>query len=151
MILYQYKAKVRRVIDGDSIVCDIDLGFGIILKERNVRLFGIDTCEIRSKNLAEKQFGKLAKEFVRRQLPRGFDVILSTHLDKNDKFGRILAEVIMPSGDALTNRIIDERWGVRYFGRSKKEIREAHRKNWLYHRDRGNLINPNVPDIFTDG
>ena len=51
--MYQYKAKVRRVIDGDSIVCDIDLGFGIILKERNIRLFGIDTCEIRSKNLAD--------------------------------------------------------------------------------------------------
>ena len=145
--MYQYKAKVRRVIDGDSIVCDIDLGFGIRLKERNVRLFGLDTCEIRSKNPAEKQFGKLAKDFVSRQLPRGFDVILSTHLDKNDKFGRVLAEVIMPSGDSLTNRIIDERWGVRYFGRSKQELRDAH---WLYHRDKGNLINPNVADIFGD-
>ena len=151
MSLYQYKAKVRRVIDGDSIVCDIDLGFGIILGERNVRLFGVDTCEIRSKDLAEKQFGRLAKEFVKRQLPRGMKVVLSTHLDKGDKFGRILAEVIMPSGDSLANRIIDERWGVRYFGRSKEDLREAHRKNWLYHRDKGNLISPNVPDIFTDG
>ena len=71
MSLYHYKAKVRRVIDGDSIVCDIDLGFGIILSERNVRLFGVDTCEIRSKDLAVKQFGKLAKQFVQRQLPRG--------------------------------------------------------------------------------
>ena len=150
MSLYNYKAKVRRVIDGDSIVCDIDLGFGIILSERNVRLFGIDTCEIRSKDLAVKQFGKLAKQFVQRQLPRGMKVTLSTHLDKGDKFGRILAEVIMPSGDSLANRIIDERWGVRYFGRSKKDLLEAHRKNWLYHRDKGNLIDPNAPNIFVD-
>ena len=150
MSLYHYKAKVRRVIDGDSVVCDIDLGFGIILKERNVRLFGVDTCELRSKNPAVKHFAKLAKEFVRRQLPRGMDVVLSTHIDKNDKFGRVLAEVIMPSGDLLTNRIIDERWGVRYFGRSKDDLLEAHRKNWLYHRDKGN-IGPKMLDSFLDG
>ena len=151
MSLYHYKAKVRRVIDGDSIVCDIDLGFGIILSERNVRLFGVDTCEIRSKDLAVKQFGKLAKQFVQRQLPRGMKVTLSTHLDKGDKFGRILAEVIMPYGDSLANRIIDERWGVRYFGRSKEDLIEAHRKNWLYHRDKGNLIAPNVSSVFVNG
>jgi len=148
--LYQYKGKVRRVIDGDSIVCDIDLGFGIILGKRNVRLFGVDTCELRSKNPAIKQFAKLAKSFVKNQLPTGIEVVLSTHLDKGDKFGRVLAEIIMPNGDSLTNRIIDERWGVRYFGRSKEELLEAHRKNWLYHRDKGNLINPNVPDPFLD-
>ena len=150
MSLYNYKAKVLRIIDGDSIVCDIDLGFGITLSERNVRLFGVDTCEIRSKNLAVKQFGKLAKQFVQRQLPRGMKVTLSTHLDKGDKFGRILAEVIMPSGDSLANRIIDERWGVKYFGRSKEDLIEAHRKNWLYHRDKGNLIDPSVPSMFVN-
>ena len=150
MNVYYYKAKVRRVIDGDSIVCDIDLGFGIILKERNVRLFGVDTCELRSKNPAIKHFAKLAKEFVRRQLPRGMNVVLSTHIDKKDKFGRVLAEVIMPGGDTLANRIIDERWGVRYAGRSKSDILEAHRKNWLYHRDKGN-IDPNISRMFLDG
>ena len=61
--MYEYKAKLVRVIDGDTIDCIIDLGFDVRLKER-IRLKGIDTPETRTRDLEEKKRGFAAKERV---------------------------------------------------------------------------------------
>jgi micrococcal nuclease len=55
--LYYYEGTVVRVVDGDTIDVDVDLGFGIVLKKKRLRFLGIDTPEKRTRNLAEKKLG----------------------------------------------------------------------------------------------
>jgi len=43
--MYEYSCKIVRVIDGDSIILDIDLGFGLWIHGERIRLYGIDTPE----------------------------------------------------------------------------------------------------------
>ena len=94
--MYEYKAKVVRVIDGDTIVFDIDLGFNIIVKDESVRLAGINAPEVRTKDLEEKAKGLAAKLFVENVVGRvdrsGGYFTLET-AKSNDKFGRYLAYV----------------------------------------------------------
>ena len=47
--MYEYRCKVNKVIDGDTVDVDIDLGFGIILTDERVRIMGIDTPESRTR------------------------------------------------------------------------------------------------------
>ena len=58
---YRYKATLLRVVDGDTIDIDVDLGFGVWLRKQRVRLMGIDTPESRTRNLAEKELGLASK------------------------------------------------------------------------------------------
>ena len=59
--MYEYKCKIRKVVDGDTVDVDIDLGFGVWLRKQRVRLVGIDTPESRTKDLEEKKYGLAAK------------------------------------------------------------------------------------------
>ena len=59
--MWTYRAKVVRVIDGDTVDVDIDLGFGIWQKNERVRIMGIDTPESRTRDKIEKKFGLAAK------------------------------------------------------------------------------------------
>ena len=59
--MYEYKVKIVKVVDGDTVDVDIDLGFGMMYKKQRVRMKGIDTPESRTRDLVEKQFGKLSK------------------------------------------------------------------------------------------
>ena len=97
---YYYDAIVTGVYDGDSITVDIDLGLGVWLKGQKLRLIGIDTPEMRG---AEKEAGKVARDFVRsRLLGDGVNnVIIKTFKDKAGKFGRWLAVVYY--GESLRN------------------------------------------------
>ena len=61
--MYEYKCKIRKVIDGDTVDVDIDLGFGVWLRKQRVRLVGIDTPESRTKDLQEKKYGLGTKSF----------------------------------------------------------------------------------------
>ena len=56
--MYRYKVYVTRVVDGDTVDVDIDLGFGMIYKKQRVRMMGIDTPESRTRDLEEKFYGK---------------------------------------------------------------------------------------------
>ena len=58
-IIYEYKVKVLRVVDGDTVDVDIDLGFSTWLKKQRIRLYGIDTPESRTRDLEEKKYGKM--------------------------------------------------------------------------------------------
>ena len=62
--VYEYNCKIVRVVDGDTVDVDIDLGFGIWMHKERVRLHGIDTPESRTRDLEEKKYGLLAKEQI---------------------------------------------------------------------------------------
>jgi micrococcal nuclease len=87
---YWYTAKVLKVIDGDTLDVMIDLGFSIHHKAR-VRLYGVNTPESRTKDLAEKQMGLKAKSFTTDWTARHSTVFLKTIAGKDDKYGRVLA------------------------------------------------------------
>ena len=69
--MYEYRAKIIKIIDGDTVDVDIDLGFDVILSNQRVRLHGIDTPESRTRDREEKKFGLLSKKFLTSFLPKG--------------------------------------------------------------------------------
>ena len=60
--MYEYRCKILRVVDGDTVDVDIDLGFGVWMHKERIRLHGIDTPESRTRDKVEKIFGLEAKE-----------------------------------------------------------------------------------------
>ena len=70
--MYEYRCILRRVVDGDTIDVDIDLGFKVWLRKERVRLYGINTPESRTRNLAEKKLGLLAKARLKELLQKNF-------------------------------------------------------------------------------
>jgi micrococcal nuclease len=126
--MYEYGCQVNRVVDGDTIDVDLDLGFDIIYKCR-VRLYGIDTPESRTRNKDEKVRGKLAAKFLKDAILNGKNVILQTQLkDSKGKFGRVLASVVV-DGININQRMVTNHLAVRYEGQSKKDIQLEHLKN----------------------
>ena len=130
--MYEYRCKVVKVIDGDTVDVDIDLGFGVWLHKERVRLFGIDTPESRTRDLEEKKYGLAAKEYLTGMLDDDGGIILKTHKDKTCNFGRILGELWRTSNYAdqsIYNYMIDKHHAVMYLGQSKEDIQEQHIKN----------------------
>ena len=126
--MYEYKCKVTRIVDGDTVDIDIDLGFGVWLHKERVRIYGIDTPESRTRDKVEKRFGLLAKEFVK-GFVKGSSVILRTQkYDAKGKFGRILGDIIVDD-KSLSETMIQEHHAVAYHGQSKEDIQEAHLVN----------------------
>ena len=95
---YEYIGFVRSVYDGDSIKVDIDLGFNTWINNMSIRLYGIDTPEIRGD---ERPDGLISKEFVLNRIPIGSKVYIKTIKDKTGKYGRYLG--IIYYGDNLIN------------------------------------------------
>ena len=127
--MWTYRAKVIRVIDGDTVDVDIDLGFGIWQKNERVRIMGIDTPESRTSDIQEKFFGQRAKAFLEKWVTAG-DVTLRTKTyDAKGKFGRILGELWYAGKHNINQKMIDEHHAVAYHGQSKEEIAEEHLKN----------------------
>jgi micrococcal nuclease len=130
--MYDYKFKVTRVIDGDTIVGDADLGFGVIMKGRVIRLFGIDTPELRSSNEKEKILGQMAKTFVEETV-LGKDVILNSIADKKGSFGRILGIIEFPAIGyreeefeyTLNERLVQEGFAIEYSPKLKSADRKV--------------------------
>ena len=71
--MHQYRCQILRVVDGDTVDIDIDLGFGVWMRKQRVRLYGVDTPESRTRDLEEKKFGMMAKKYVKGHLPVGSD------------------------------------------------------------------------------
>jgi len=103
--MYEYKAKLDRVVDGDTIDCVIDLGFDINYKCR-VRLKGINTPETRTRDLEEKKRGFAAKDRVIELFEGQETFIIKTELDKKGKYGRILGTIIINNNDESINQIL---------------------------------------------
>jgi micrococcal nuclease len=113
--MYQYKVKkINRIIDGDTVDLDIDLGFWLTVSYR-VRLLGIDAAETRTKDLKEKEKGLAAKAWLEAELSREGEWIIETH--KEDKYGRILGTLYLV-GDPVTinERMLNEGIAVPYSG-----------------------------------
>ena len=139
--MYEYHCKILKVVDGDTVDVDIDLGFGVWLKKERVRVNGIDTPESRTRDKEEKKFGLISKNREKQLLPVGSTQILKTESDRNGedkkgKFGRILGDFVFTKsvdGGRLTDRLsdvlIDENMAVKYHGQSKDDIAEEHIKN----------------------
>jgi micrococcal nuclease len=126
--MHEYKAKITRIVDGDTIRCDIDLGFSTILHNQVVRLYGIDTPESRTRDKEEKFYGKLAASFLKKQCKKGTCIALRTYLDKRGKYGRILGELIV-DGVNVNQLMVEEHMAVEYHGQSKIDIHKGHMFN----------------------
>jgi micrococcal nuclease len=125
VLMYEYSCKIVKVVDGDTTDVDIDLGFGVWMKKQRVRFYGVDTPESRTRDLEEKKYGLMAKQFVLDHLPIGSTQTLRTRKDGVGKYGRILGEFVV--GDTTVNQLlIDTHNAVAYFGQSKEDIEEAH-------------------------
>lgn len=122
--MYRYKVEVTRIVDGDTVDVDVDLGFGMVYKKQRVRMMGIDTPESRTRNLEEKYYGKASKANLIKILD-GKDIQMVSY-DKG-KFGRILGELFI--GDSvysINQQQIDECHAVPYFGQSKGDTEQGH-------------------------
>ena len=135
--MYEYRAKLVKVVDGDTVDVDIDLGFGIWMKDERVRIMGIDTPESRTRDKIEKLFGKAASARVKELLEE--DIILKTQIardgeDMKGKYGRILGDFMVErfedgKQEMLTDVLVQEGHAVAYFGGSKEEITMKHLAN----------------------
>ena len=123
--MYEYRCKVLRIVDGDTVDVDIDLGFGIWMHRERIRILGIDTPESRTKDLEEKAFGLAAKQYVKDLMPIGSQQIIKTEKDKTGKFGRVLGDFII-EGKLLTELMIENNHAVPYNGQSKEDVKSAH-------------------------
>ena len=126
--MYEYKCTVNKVIDGDTVDVDIDLGFGIVLTDERVRIMGIDTPESRTRNKIEKLFGLAAKQRLKELLSK--QCVLKTEINKDGedmkgKFGNFISD----NGRLVTDIMIEEGHAVAYHGQSKDDIQDAHLKN----------------------
>jgi micrococcal nuclease len=120
--MYTYRAKVLRIIDGDTIECDIDLGFYIRFKSI-VRLDGIDTPEKNSKVQDKRIKAIAATEYTRTHLENK-EIIVKTRLDKTDKYGRILGLIYESDSELSLNnsfnlKLIQENLAIPYTGGKK--------------------------------
>ena len=143
--MYEYKCKIRKVVDGDTVDIDIDLGFGVWLNDERVRIIGIDTPESRTSDPIEKKFGLAAKERVQHLLGEGATLISKVKGDGNEemrgKFGRILGDFRTSQGDLLTSKLMKEGHAVAYSGGNKEAIQVKHLEN------RQRLVNEGKVDV----
>ena len=129
--MWTYRAKVVRVIDGDTVDVDIDLGFGIWQKNERVRIMGIDTPESRTRDKIEKKFGLAAKAKLKSLL--GPNPVLQTTISKKGedmkgKFGRVLGDFLV-DGKQVTEIMCKTGHAVPYFGGAKADTQKQHMKN----------------------
>lgn len=121
--MYEYRVKkVLRVVDGDTIDVDIDLGFNVSYTQR-VRLAGIDTPESRTTDLKEKALGLEVKEYLKHSLEGAEDVIIQTEKpDSSEKYGRILGWLFINDDEiSLNEKMINEGYAWEYDGGTKQK------------------------------
>ena len=138
--MYQYKAKITRIIDGDTVDCDIDLGFSVTLIKQRIRLHGIDTPESRTRDKVEKKYGLLAKQYLKDFIEKeDCHVLIETSKEKRGKFGRILGKLVDADGVCVNDLMCETGHAVPYVGQSKEDIAAGH------------IANREIIDRITDG
>ncbi len=128
--MYEYRCEVVKIIDGDTIRVDVDLGFGIWSRNETVRLYGIDTPESRTRDLEEKKYGLSAKQFLTNMLDDSGGIKLKSH--GKGKFGRILGELWRTTNYAdksINEYMVEKHHAAPYHGQSKQDIAEQHLEN----------------------
>lgn len=130
---YIYRVRqVHKVVDGDTIDVDIDLGFDVSLAKR-VRLAGIDTPESRTKDAYEKKLGLESKDWLKHRLEFAKNIVIKTELpDSTEKYGRILGWLyINDEQTSLNEQMIQQGYAWSYLGDTKVKdfaLLEARRK-----------------------
>jgi micrococcal nuclease len=133
-IMYEYNAILRKVVDGDTVDLDIDLGFDVWLRNKRVRLNGIDTPEKRTSNKLEKFFGLLASKYVENKLDDVKKIRVATKIVGGiDKYGRVLGTIFIDDDIiSLNTHLIGQRLAVEYTGQNKLKIKAEHADNMKY-------------------
>ena len=131
--MYGYKAQVLRIIDGDTLVVNIDLGFDVWIHNEVIRLNGIDTPEVQTTDPVEKFFGTLAKNRVKEYLDNdgaAGAVTLVSKTFKKEKYGRVTADLkVQGQIRSLCAALLGEGYAVPYHGQSKESIDRDHLTN----------------------
>jgi len=133
--MYEYRATIVKIVDGDTVDVDIDLGFNVVLKDERVRIMGIDTPESRTRDKVEDLFGEAAKARLKELMKHGGKLITTEDRkgeDMKGKFGRILGDFkVEYNGEMKKVTEIMEIEGhcVPYFGGSKDDTQAAHMAN----------------------
>ena len=123
--VYLYNAEVVKIVDGYTFKIKIDLGFEVHIGPKSVRLYGVNTPESRTTNLEEKKMGLAAKEFTDQWIKKANNKVkIETILDKNEKYGRILARVWNEAGECLNTEIVKAGLAREYFGVGDKTFEE---------------------------
>ena len=120
---YIYRIRsIHKVVDGDTIDADIDLGFDISLSKR-IRLAGVDTPESRTADPNEKKFGLESKDWLKSRLEFAKDIIIKTELpDSTEKYGRIIGHLYINGEEtSLNNQMIANGYAWEYDGGTKKK------------------------------
>ena len=125
--MFEYRVKITRVVDGDTVDAELDLGFNIKYKER-IRLMGIDTPESRTRNKVEKKLGLKSKARLKELISehKG-NIILTTAKEGKGKFGRILGSLVISDNGVeanLNDIMIAEGHAREYFGGKKNKLGE---------------------------
>tara|TARA_R110000764_G_scaffold237048_1_gene332825 strand:+ start:245 stop:616 length:372 start_codon:yes stop_codon:yes gene_type:complete len=115
---FVYKCTLDRVVDGDTVDVNIDLGFKIILAKQRVRLVGIDTPESRTRDLAEKKLGLEAKDLLEELTKDGF--VLESQ--GRGKYGRILGVLWDFDDNSINEKLIESGLAVEYWGGTKVKV-----------------------------
>ena len=108
-----YSAKIIDIHDGDTLRADIDLGFGVVLKNQTFRFFGINAPEIHGDT---KTAGVKTTAYVQETLA-GKEVIIMSLKDEKEKFGRWLGRIYYYNGEDWVNlnqELIDKGLAVKY-------------------------------------
>tara|TARA_R100000458_G_C8237607_1_gene217509 strand:- start:448 stop:795 length:348 start_codon:yes stop_codon:yes gene_type:complete len=114
--MYTYKAILDRVVDGDTIDANINLGFDITIHKR-IRLAGIDTPESRTRDLEEKKRGLASKQRLIELLGEGNFVLESKEVGK---YGRVLGTILVDDIN-INETLVEEGFAVEYWGGKKKK------------------------------
>ena len=131
----EYDVTVIKIVDGDTVDVDINLGFGVWLHDERVRIMGIDTPESRTRDRVEDLFGEAAKARLKELMKHGGKLITTEDKDGEDmkgKFGRILGDFYVEHDGMkkrVTDILVEEGHAVAYFGGSKEEIQMKHMAN----------------------
>ena len=129
--MYEYKATLDRVVDGDTVDLNIDLGFDVWLHEMRVRLHHVDTPEKRTRDPLIKLFGYLSADYVLDKLINAKKIVVRTTLDgPKDKYGRVLGVIwIDDDATSLNDQLIEHHYAVNYEGQNKSLVEAEHINN----------------------
>ena len=119
--MYEYRSSLVKIIDGDTIDVDLDLGFSVVLKKQRIRLYGINTPESRTRDLEEKRYGLAAKARLRELLEAAETIVVKTAIDKKarGKYGRILGTIYADDIN-VNDKLLEEGHAIEYFGGKKQ-------------------------------
>ena len=120
---YIYKCKLVKIIDGDTVDADIQLGFNVTLSKTRIRLYNIDTPESRTRNLAEKALGLKAKERLTELLGEKFYITSLGEGKSKGKYGRVLATpYTLDTNEDVCELLVKEGHAVYYDGGKKTKV-----------------------------